>query len=195
MCLTSHICQYYCNKVHYYTHPFETFLEHSGLSLCQSFAIERNRTVCPYEGKPFEQTFVNNNMNWCQNIMSTECHHWCLTVHFEILGFSFQNKVVGLVGHHYRHYCKRMLSILKIHQLVLLKSLKLSKFSDLERRRKNRDKAKRFQWSLFTEYDGGACGERCILGLVVVLGSRKRQLLPVELSVPAVRLTPHQKHS
>lgn len=79
--------------------------------------------------------------------MSTGCHHWCLTIHFEILGFSFQNKV-GLVGHYYRHYRKRMVSILKIHQLVLLKSLNLSKFSDLERRRKNRDKAERLQWSL-----------------------------------------------
>lgn len=85
--------------------------------------------------------------------MSTVCHHWRLTVHFEILGFSFQNKV-GLVGHYYRHYCKRRLSILKIHQLVLLKSLNLSKFSDLERRRKNRDKAERFQWSLLQSITG-----------------------------------------
>lgn len=97
--------------------------------------------------------------------MSTGCHHWCLTIHFEILGFSFQNKV-GLVGHYYRHYCKRMVSILKIHQLVLLKSLSLSKFSDLERRRKNRDKAEKVSMVTFTEYHGGDCGKRCILGLV-----------------------------
>lgn len=131
--------------------------------------------------------------------METGSHHWYLTIHFEILGFFFKNKV-GLVGHCYRHYFKISVVYNKKNKaLLILKSLNLSKLSYLmswKCAKITATRLKEVSSITFTDSLGAPGGGKwCILGLVVILGVRNLHLLTVELSVLTVRLIPYPKHS